>query len=214
MEYTSGDDNDIEVGVKTPLEGNGDFRNPECLDPLDEADIVVTNPPFSLFREYVAVLIKYKKKFLIIGNINAITYKEFFPLLKNDDVWIGCSRPSEFIMPNGRIKKLKGITRWFTNLDIQKSHEKLILWKKYTPEEYPKHDNYDAINVNKVSDIPVDYNGIMGVPITFLDKYNPEQFEIIGSDRYTVPKEFLVGGRFVINGKRLYVRILIRKKRV
>lgn len=212
MEYTGGDDNDIEVGVKTPLEGNGDFRNQECLDLLDEADIVVTNPPFSLFREYVAVLMKHKKKFLVIGNINAVAYKEFFPLLKNDDVWIGCSRPSEFIMPNGQTKKLKGIMRWFTNLDIQKSHEKLILRKKYTPEEYPKYDNYDAINVNKVSDIPVDYDGVMGVPITFMDKYNPDQFEIIGSDHYTVPKEFLVGGRFAINGERLYARILIRKK--
>lgn len=180
MEYTGGDDNDIEVGVKTPLEGNGDFRNKECLDLLDECDIVVTNPPFSLFREYVAVLMEHQKKFLIIGNKNAITYKEFFPLLKDDEVWIGCNSPLEFSTPDGVTKKLNGLTRWFTNLDIAKRHEKLILWKNYTPEEYQTYDNYDAINVNKVSEIPVDYDSVMGVPITFMDKYNPEQFEIIG----------------------------------
>lgn len=179
MEYTGGNDNDIEVGVKTPLEGNGDFRNQECLDLLDECDIVVTNPPFSLFREYVAVLMEHKKKFLIIGNKNAITYKEFFPLLKEDEVWIGCTNVKEFLQPDGSIKKFGNIG-WFTNLDVAKRHEKLILWKTYTPEEYPKYDNYDAINVDKVSEIPVDYDGVMGVPISFLDKYNPEQFEIIG----------------------------------
>lgn len=182
MEYTGGDDNDIEVGVKTPLEGNGDFRNKECLDLLDECDIVVTNPPFSLFREYVAILMEHKKKFLIIGNKNAITYKEFFPLLKDNKVWVGCNSPSEFGTPDGITKKINGLTRWFTNLDVAKRHEKLILWKKYTPEEYPKYDNYDAINVNKVAEIPCDYDGVMGVPITFLDSYNPEQFEIVGMD--------------------------------
>lgn len=180
MEYTGGDDNDIEAGLKTPLEGNGDFRNQECLDLLDECDIVVTNPPFSLFRDYVAVLMEHEKKFLIIGNKNAITYKEFFPLLKDDEVWIGCNSPAEFSTPDGMTKKLNGLTRWFTNLDVAKRHEKLILWKNYTPEEYPTYDNYDSINVNKVSDIPCDYNGVMGVPITFMDKYNPEQFEIVG----------------------------------
>jgi len=179
MEYTGGDDNDIEVGVKTPLEGNGDFRNQECLDLLDEADIVVTNPPFSLFREYVAVLMEHQKKFLIIGNKNAITYKEFFPLLKENKVWLGFTNAKEFLRPDGSIKKFVN-TGWFTNLDINKCHEKLILWKNYTPEEYPKYDNYDAINVDKVSEIPCDYDGVMGVPITFLDKYNPDQFEIIG----------------------------------
>lgn len=179
MEYTGGNDNDIEVGVKTPLEGNGDFRNKECLDLLDECDIVVTNPPFSLFREYVAVLMEHEKKFLIIGNKNAITYKEFFPLLKDDEVWIGCTNVKEFLQPDGSIKKFGNIG-WFTNLDVAKRHEKLILWKNYTPEEYQTYDNYDAINVNKVSEIPVDYDSVMGVPITFMDKYNPEQFEIIG----------------------------------
>lgn len=180
MEYTGGDDNDIEVGVKTPLEGNGDFRNKECLGLLDESDIVVTNPPFSLFREYVAVLMEHQKKFLIIGNKNAITYKEFFPLLKNDEVWIGCTNVKEFLQPDGSIKKFGNIG-WFTNLDVAKHHEKLILWKNYTPEEYPKYDNYPGINVDKVSDIPCDYDGVMGVPITFMDSYCPEQFEIVGT---------------------------------
>jgi len=211
MEYTGGNDNDIEVGVKTTLEGNGDFRNQECLDILDEADIVVTNPPFSLFREYVAVLMEHEKKFLIIGNKNAITYKEFFPLLKDNKVWLGYTNVKEFLQPGGSIKKF-GNVGWFTNLDVAKRHEKLILWKHYTTEEYPKYDGYDGIEVGHVADIPIDYNGVMGVPITFLDKYNPEQFEIVGLDRYTVPKEFLVGGRVAINGKSKYARILIRKR--
>jgi hypothetical protein len=183
MEYTGGDDNDIKVGIKTPLEGNGDFRNQECLDLLDESDIVVTNPPFSLFREYVSCLVEHNKKFLIIGNMNALTYKEFFPLIKNNKVCIGYNNPSEFDTPNGMTKKVQG--RWFTNLDIQKRHEKLILWKNYTPDEYPHYDNYDAINVDKVDQIPCDYDGIMGVPVTFLDSYNPEQFEIVGCPDYT-----------------------------
>ena len=151
---------------------------------------MVTNEPFSLFREYVGTLMQHGKKFLIIGNKNAITYKEFFPLLKENKVWIGYSSPSEFDTPNGITKKINGLTRWFTNLDIQKRHEKLILWQRYydddgnplpdADERYPHYDNYDAINVDRVADIPVDYNGVMGVPITFLDKYNPEQFEIVG----------------------------------
>lgn len=180
MEYTGGNDNDIEVGIKTPLEGNGDFRNQECINLLKESDIIVTNPPFSLFREYVAQLMEYGKKFLIIGNKNSLTYKEFFPLIKNDEVWIGYESPSEFNTPNGMTKKVQGLCRWFTNLDIQKRHEKLILWKNYISEEYPIYDNYDAINVDKVDQIPCDYDGVIGVPITFLDKYNPEQFEIVG----------------------------------
>ena len=197
MEYSGGDDNDIEVGVKIPLEGNGDFRNQECLDLLDECDIVVTNPPFSLFREYVAVLMEHEKKFIIWSNNNSITYKEFFPLLKNNEVWLGytANKTLVFRIPDSYAKwdeketlkmndgyhyaKVPAISV-FTNLDVAKRHEKLILWKNYTPEEYPKYDNYDAINVDKVSEIPVDYDGVMGVPITFLDKYNPEQFEILG----------------------------------
>ena len=204
MEYTGGDDNNIDAGVITPLEGDGDFRNQECLDLLDEADIVVTNPPFSLFREYVAVLMEHKKKFLIIGSKNAITYKDFFPLLKNGDVWIGRNNPSEFLQPDGSIKKFGNIG-WFTNLGIAKRHEKLVLRKKYDPEEYPRYDNYDAINVNKLSDIPVDYDGVMGVPISIMDKYNPDQFEII---------DLLKHKDRVVNGKCKYPRILIRKKLV
>ena len=202
MEYTGGDDNDIEVGIKTPLEGNGDFRNKECLDILDEADIVVTNPPFSLFREFVAALMEHEKKFLVIGSKNAITYKEFFPLLKSDDVRIGYNNPSEFLQPDGSTKKFGNIG-WFTNLDVTKHNEKLILRKKYTPEEYPTYDNYDAINVDKISDIPVNYEGVMGVPISIMDKCNHEQFEIIGWAKYPAPK---------INGKSIYVRILIRPR--
>ena len=195
------------------LEGDGDFRSDECLALLDEADIVVTNPPFSLFREYVATLIEHKKKFIIIGNKNAITYKEFFPLLKNDDVWLGCESPCEFSTPEGMTKKVNGLTRWFTNLDIKKRHEEMILVKRYSPEEYPHYDNYDAINVNKVINIPCDYAGVMGVPITFLDKYNPEQFEIIGHEHDlngNGGKESL--SQFMVNGKGVYKRILIRNK--
>ena len=161
------------------FEGNGDFRSEECIEYLKQADIVVTNPPFSLFREYVAQLMEYEKKFLIIGNMNAITYKEFFPLLKDNKVWIGYNAVKEFKQPDGTMKQFGNIC-WFTNLDIKKRHENLILTEKYTPENYPKYDNYDAIEVSKVADIPKDYDGVMGVPITFLDKYNPEQFEIIG----------------------------------
>lgn len=189
MEYEGGDDNNVEVGVKTPLEGNGDFRNKECLDLLDECDIVVTNPPFSLARAYVQYLREHNKQFVIIGDLNWITYKEIFPMLKDNEIWLGYSSVKEFMQPDGTIKKF-GNKLWYTNLDIQKRHEKLILWQRYydddgnplpdAEERYPHYDNYDAINVDKVADIPVDYHGVMGVPITFLDKYNPEQFEIIG----------------------------------
>lgn len=229
MEYTGGDDNNIEAGTKTPLEGNGDFRNQECLDLLDEADIVVTNPPFSLFREYVAVLMEHKKKFLIIGNKNSLTYKEFFPLIKNDEVWIGYESPSEFDTPTGMTKKVQGLCRWFTNLDIQKRHEKLILWKKYTSEEYPFYLNVpDAINVDNVSNIPMDYDGMIGVPITFLDNYNPDQFEILGIDKdFRIPMDAIArAGEYNNSGTALYLpyagngfkykatyrRILIRRK--
>ena len=180
------------------LRGNGDFRSEECVALLGEADVLVTNPPFSLFREYVALLVKYNKKFLIIGNQNAITYKEIFPLIKAGKIWLGYkSGAQDFFVPdtfeknnvyiNSDGKKMAkfGNICWFTNLDTVKRHELLPLYKKYTPEEYPKYDNYDAINVDKVADIPYDYvpseecSGEMGVPITFLDKYNPEQFEIV-----------------------------------
>lgn len=209
MEYTGGDDNNIDAGVKTPLEGNGDFRNKECLDILDEADIVVTNPPFSLFREYIAVLMEHEKKFLVIGSKNAITYKEFFPLLKNDYVRIGYNNPSEFLQPDGSTKKFGNIG-WFTNMDVTKHNEKLVLRKKYTPEEYPRYENYDAINVNKLSDIPVDYDGVMGVPISIMDKYNPDQFEIVGFKKGDDGRDLV----FTREGERVYpyVRILIRPR--
>ena len=186
------DDEEIEV---LPLKGDGDFRSPECIEFLKEADIVVTNPPFSLFREYVAQLIKYDKKFLIIGNQNAITYKEIFPLIMNNRIWLGFNNGDmAFRVPadsepratrfwqdeTGQKWRSMGNICWFTNLDHKKRHEDIILYKQYTPEEYPKYDNYNAINVNKVSDIPYDYDGVMGVPITFLNHYNPEQFEIVG----------------------------------
>ena len=196
------------------LKGDGDFRSEECLALLDEADIVVTNPPFSLFREYVAVLMEHKKKFIIIGNKNAITYKEIFPLLKNNEIWLGSNNPApkEFMQRDGTIKKFGNIG-WYTNLDVKKRHEELILVKRYTPDEYPHYDNYDAINVNKVINIPCDYAGVMGVPITFLDKYNPEQFEIIGHEHDlngNGGKESL--SQFMVNGKGVYKRILIRNK--
>lgn len=178
MEYTGGDDDNIKTGIKTPLQGNGDFRSQECLNILEECDIIVTNEPFSLFREYITLLMKYKKKFLIVGNKNAIAYKEFFPLLKNNKIRMGYTNIKEFLQPDGSIKKFGNIG-WFTNLDIIKHHKEMILTKHYSPEEYPKYDNYDAINVDKLADIPCDYNGVMGVPLTFLDAFNPNQFTII-----------------------------------
>ena len=215
--------------VKTPLKQNGDFRSPECIEILKEADVVITNPPFSLFREYVAQLIEYDKKFIILGNQNALTYKEIFPLFRDNKIWYGVSIHShgrDFRVPDdyplqayeyrtdadgNKFINVKGV-RWITNVDYDGRYEDLILYKRYTPEEYPKYDNYDAIEVSKTAEIPADYDGVMGVPISFIDKYNPNQFEIIGLDRYTVPKEFLVGGRVAINGKPRYARILIRRK--
>lgn len=179
------------------LEGDGDFRSEECLALLKQSDIVVTNPPFSLFREYVATLMEHSKSFIIIGNVNAITYKEFFPLLKENRVWIGASIHSgdrKFYVPDDyplnaagcgvdedgrRFIRVKGV-RWYTNLDLKQRHEEMILVKRYNEQDYPKFDNYDAINVDKTADIPCDYAGVMGVPITFFDRYSPEQFEIVG----------------------------------
>ena len=183
-----------EIGIKE-LRSDGDFRSPECIELLKEADIVVTNPPFSLFREYVDTLMKYGKKFVIIGNQNAITYKNIFLYIKENKLWLGNNngdmafkvpeyyeeRATRFwIDDTGQKWRSMGNICWFTNLDIKKRHEKLILYKKYSPEEYPKYDNYDAIFIKKVTDIPIDWDGAMGVPITFLDKFNPEQFEILG----------------------------------
>jgi hypothetical protein len=182
-----------EIGV-LPLKGDGDFRSAECIELLKQADIVVTNPPFSLFREYVAQLMEYDKKFLIIGPYNAIKYKEIFPLIKQNKLWIGFgfnggnayfATPHPDAYTQGVYNSETGLVKfrnctWFTNLDHKKRHEDLILYKKYTPEEYPTYANYDAIDVSKTADIPEDYYGKMGVPITFMDKYNPDQFEIIG----------------------------------
>ena len=168
----TGDDIDI-------YDGNGDFRSEECIEFLKEADIVVTNPPFSCFRQYVAQLMQYGKKFLIIGNMNAITYKEIFSYIKNNELWLGITSIKDFIQPNGEIKKFGNIC-WLTNLEHKKRNEELILYKSYNPTEYPKYENYDAIEVSKVAEIPMDYEGVMGVPISFLDKYCPNQFGIVG----------------------------------
>lgn len=301
LEYMGGDDLNIEEGIKTPLEANGDFRSPECVALLDECDIVCTNEPFSLFREYVELLMEHNKKFLIIGNKNAITYKEFFPLLKENKVWIGYNMVKAFSKPDGAIQKFGNIG-WYTNLDIPKRHYDLETVFRYGekdelyPDLYPKYDNYDAVNVDKVSQIPLDYyeswsvlesalnersdkeqwtvsrknvsdgvtycwvypsernllhgayaehrdnyreqievalgcvndycSGIMGVPITFMDKYNPEQFEIVwqasGNTRVCAPQDALEmlhykeheedrGGCGIVEGKRVYSRILIRR---
>lgn len=182
-----------DANVLSVLEGDGDFRSEECLAVLDEADLVITNPPFSLFREYIAVLVEREKKFLVIGNQNAITYKEIFPLIKSNKLWLGhgfkrnmahFSTPyapySQWIEQEGEgVVRVAGV-QWFTNMDLPKRHENLILVDKYSPDRYPRYDNYDAIEVSKTSNIPEDWTGVMGVPITFLNKYNPEQFEIIG----------------------------------
>lgn len=192
------------------LKGNGDFRNPECVELLKQADIVVTNPPFSLFREYVAQLIEYNKKFLIIGNQNAITYKAIFPLIKDGKLWLGYGHPKVFVQPDGE-KKSFGNICWFTNLDVSKRHDPIVLYKTYSPKEYPKYDNYDAINVDKVAEIPMDYMGVMGVPITFLDKHCPEQFEILGEMVSTTVDNFNFGYPF-INGKKIYARIIIKRR--
>jgi len=223
LEYT-GDKNDNrvpdadEIGIYY-LQGDGDFRSRECINLLKQADIVVTNPPFSLFREYVAQLIKYDKKFLILGNQNAITYKEIFKLIKGQRLWLGYNNGAqEFEIPDsfkrdnvivnddGKRYAKFGNIAWYTNLEHKKRNEELILINTYSPENYPKYDNYDAIEVSKVNNIPVDYSGAMGVPITFLDKYNPNQFEIIKFRKGNDDKDLS------INGKYPYFRILIKHK--
>ena len=280
MEYEGGDDNDITKGTVTPLEGNGDFRNKECLDILDESDIVVTNPPFSLFREFVATLVEHHKSFVTLGNVNAVTYKEFFHLIKDGDVCAGFSfnKTMEFVLPNEyqkwtsltpdgkKVGKVPAIA-WFTNLDIDKRHEKLILYKEFNSDEYPMYDNYNAWNVDKVADIPINThfvivvdkeryksllntygndcelieaiqeattegttralyrvkveNPIIGVPITFLDKHNPDQFKIVGLAAGNTATEAHPcyirgfkdkGGVPLVKGGFVYARILIRRK--
>ena len=218
----------------TALKGNGDFRSEECVAFLKEADVVITNPPFSLFREYVALLMKYDKKFLIIGNMNAITYKEIFPYIKNNELWFGVSMNGAnrwFEVPdnypvkenaagykeeNGkRLLFVNGVV-WFTNISNKKLNTPLVLCKKYSAEEYHKYDNYDAIECSKTVDIPMDYDGVIGVPISFLDKYCPEQFEILGM-MSGAKGEGLTNGNdgranFYVNNKGVYARILIRAK--
>ena len=224
-----------EIGIHY-FNGDGDFRSAECIELLKQADIVVTNPPFSLFREYVAQLMEYEKKFIIIGNQNAITNKDFFPLIRDNKVWLGYGfkgGAGHFISNyedtatagdhrEGMIR-VSGVN-WFTNLEIPKRNEELILYKQYTSDDYPKYDNYEAINVDKTADIPSDYYGAMGVPITFMDKYNPNQFEIIGicagnsrlnkfyGDVKYTPHTEDRGGCAVLHGKRVYSRILIRRR--
>ena len=233
----------------TLLDGDGDFRSPECVELLKEADIVVTNPPFSLFRDYVAQLMQYKKDFIIIGNQNACTYKEIFPLLKNDVMWLGYNsghfwfkvpasyeeKKTDFkIDENGQKWRRMGNICWFTNVDIEKRHENMPIFRTYTPEAYPTYDNYNAIEVNKTVDIPCDFYGVMGVPITFMSKYSPEQFELVGitcndkenlwgvkTKTYTSAdaKNFTILNAASVlktNGKlkATYARILIRRKQV
>lgn len=226
------------------LAGDGDFRSDECEALLKGADVVVTNPPFSLFREYISLLERHEKHFIILGNMNAVTYREVFPLFSDDKVWYGESIRSgdrKFHVPDSyplnaagcgidergrRFIRVKGV-RWFTNLDTSRRHNPLALTRRYTPEEYPRYENYDAIDVGRTQNIPIDYDGIMGVPITFLDKYSPDQFEIVmlanGNARSNVPAKTLArvgyrphsedkGGVGIINGRRVYVRILIRRK--
>lgn len=232
--------------IKTPLKQNGDFRSDEAIALLKEADIVVTNPPFSLLREFIVQLVKFKKKFLILGSVNAVTYKEIFPLFRDNKIWYGSSIKSgdtEFYVPDhyplnasgcgidkeGRkFIKVKGI-RWLTNLNTSKQEDFIELKNSYDPKEYKKYENYDAINVSQTKKIPVDYDGLMGVPITFLDKYNPSQFEIImlanGNARTNTPSDILQvvkyrqhsedrGGVGIIDGKRVYARLIIRKRQV
>lgn len=209
-----------EIGI-VHLESDGDFRSKESIDLLKQADIVVTNPPFSLFREYVAQLMEYDKKFLIIGNVNAISYKECFKYLKENKMWLGYNCIRHFQQPDGSMFETAR-TYWYTNLDIAKRHEDIILYKTYrgNEHEYPKYDNYDAINVDKTTSIPIDYDGAMGVPITFMEKYNPDQFEIISSNdiRKSEDVPFKEHGLVkdkegAINGKPTYVRVIIKKRK-
>jgi hypothetical protein len=217
-----------EIAVRD-LKGDGDFRSPECVELLKQADIVVTNPPFSLFREYVEQLIEHDKKFLIIGNFHAVTYKEVFKFLKDNKVWLGNTHPVAFIVPdhyemravrswrdeNGTNWRSLGNACWFTNLDIAKRHEDLILYKTYVEKDYPQYDNYNAIEVRRVEDIPLDFDGVMGVPVTFLEKHNPDQFEIVGSNRGIDQDPNGVYGRGShLNGKETFKRLFIRNKKV
>lgn len=207
--------------ILTKLKGDGDFRSKECINLLKEADIVVTNPPFSLFREYVAQLMEFGKKFLIVGNMNAVTYREIFPLIRDNKVWLGNKSghfwfkvPDDYeekatdfkLDEDGRKWRRMGNICWFTNLDFPKRHEKMVLFRHFSPEEYPKYDNYNAIEVAKTADIPCDWDGAIGVPITFMSQYNPEQFKIIRFRKGDDDRDLSV------NGKPTYFRIIIRRR--
>ena len=215
-----------EIGIHE-FEGDGDFRSNECIELLKQADIVVTNPPFSLFREYVAQLMKYEKKFLIVGDINKTKYKDIFPYIKEHKIWLGAnSGDMKFKVPDyyepretrfwidetGQKWRSLGNTCWFTNLDIAKRHENLVLYRTYNETDYPRYDSIDAIRVNKVDDIPEDYDGLMSVPVTFLTKHNPEQFEIVGELNHGCDNEYDLA-KPVVNGKELFAHLLIRRIR-
>lgn len=210
----------------TLLDGDGDFRSPECVELLKEADIVVTNPPFSLFRDYVALLMEHKKRFLIIGNLNAVKYKEILPLFMKDKIWLGCNsghywfkvpdsyeeKKTDFKIDEvGQKWRRMGNICWYTNLDTERRHEDMVLFRHYSPEAYPEYDNYNAIEVNKTADIPCDYYGVIGVPITFMTKHNPEQFSIVGVLNSGSGNEYDFA-KAILNGKQLYARILIQRK--
>ena len=195
--------------LQEDLQGNGDFRSPECVEILKECDIVCTNPPFSLFREFVDLIITYKKQFLIIGNQNAFTYKEIFQLIRTNQIWTGYNMVHKFYQPDQSIKEFGNVC-WFTNMLTSKRNEPLILTKNYNPTDYPKYDNYDAIEVSRVVDIPKDYDGVIGIPTTFIDKYNPEQFEILNCSAFSDP-EFFGCGALYVNSRKTYARVLAKR---
>ena len=202
--------------VKTPLKQNGDFRSEESINLLKESDIICTNPPFSLFREYINQLMKYKKNFLVIAPETCVSYKEVFPLIRDKKIWLGYNHVKEFRQPDGSLKKFGNIV-WFTNIPIDKQNEELILVKKYDPTKYSKYDNYDAIHIDKCVNIPSDYKGVMGVPISFLENYCPKQFEILGLTSSSKNLTYglintTFGTRATINGNKKFARLLIKKK--
>lgn len=220
VEYTGGHDSDIFTGEVIPLKGNGDFRSEECVELLKQSDIVVTNPPFSLFREFIDLCIKYQAKFLVLGNMNISFCKEIFPLFQNKKVWYGVSLNSgsiSFITPKKDMCSSFGCIRWFTNLKHGFTPKPLILTKKYNAKDYPKYDNYDAIEVSRIKNIPYDYNGIMGVPITFLDKWNSNQFEIVGASGCGSTNRMVCTSsktkRPILKGRTLYLRVFIKRKK-
>lgn len=196
--------------LQEPLHGNGDFQSPECIDIMNECDIICTNPPFSLFRSFIDAIMTAKKQFLIIGNQNAFTYKETFKLIKENKIWTGYNMVKKFYQPDGSIKTFGNVC-WFTNMATVKRNEEFIFTKTYNPIDYPTYDNYEAIEVSRLVNIPKDYDGIMGVPITFIDKYNPNQFEILNCSAFADP-DFGGCGSLYINKKKIYARVLMRKK--